>query len=357
MEARIGLEDGTVLDGKLFGSKTSTTGELVFATPYTGYEEALTDPSYAGQFLMFTYPLIGNYGVRQQNLQSDGITCEAAVVREVCKNPSHHSSSKTLDGFLEAQGVPGIEAVDTRKLTVKLREQGVLNAAIVPGSDGEEAVEMARNASDISEKNLVDKVSVSKPRPISGKGPRVVVIDTGVKHNILRSLERRGYDIVVVPGTASPSLVRRYRPDAILFGNGPGDPRNAEQAQRMVKEFAGEIPIFGICLGNQLISLAMGGDTYKLKFGHRGGNQPVRNLETGEVNITSQNHGFAVRPQSLDNTDLEVWEVNPNDDTVEAVKSDYLDIYAVQYHPEAYPGPRDTESRFFDMISEVVSGA
>lgn len=355
MKATLGLEDGTYYKGKLLGEKISSTGELVFTTNYTGYEEALTDPSYAGQMLMFTYPLIGNYGVRPENFQHGGMTSEALVVREAAKKPNHHSMQKDIDSFLKDQGKAGIEGVDTRKLTVKLRENGVMNAAVVPGDSPGHAVEKARNAKNITEKDLVEKVSVSEPYTMGGDGPRVAVIDTGVKQDILRSLKRCGYETVVVPGNTPVTELRGFEPDAVLFGNGPGDPKNAEQPQRMVDELAGEIPIFGICLGNQLISLGLGADTYKLKFGHRGGNQPVRNLDTGEVDITSQNHGFAVDSQTLGDTELERWAVNPNDDTVEAVKSDYLDIYAVQYHPEAFPGPRDTRSRFFNMIREVVN--
>ncbi len=356
-DAVIGLDDGTVLEGRCFGSLEPTTGELVFCTPYTGYEEALTDPSYAGQLLMFTYPLIGNYGVREKNFQSDGMTAEAAVVRERCRNPSHHSAEKDLDTFLREEGNIGIEGVDTRMLTTKLRDDGVMNAAILPENAPEEAVARAKEAPDITEQDLVGRVSCDEPYRVEGGGSRVVIVDTGLKQNIVRSTAARGHDVVVVPGHADLSTVEGFEPDAILFGNGPGDPKQAEEPLAMIDRFAGEIPLFGLCLGNQLIPLALGGDTYKLPFGHRGGNQPVKHLETGEVHITSQNHGFAVDPESLHDTSLEVTEVNPNDGTVEAVESDYLDIYAVQYHPEAYPGPRDTESKFFDRIGEVIDSA
>ncbi|MDY6769247.1 MAG: glutamine-hydrolyzing carbamoyl-phosphate synthase small subunit [Candidatus Nanohaloarchaea archaeon] len=356
-DAVIGLDDGTVLEGTCFGSETVTTGELVFATPYTGYEEALTDPSYAGQLLMFTYPLIGNYGVRPDVFQSDGMTADAAVVRELCRHPSHHSAERDLDTFLQEEGKIGIEGVDTRTLTTKLRDEGVMNAAIVPGGTPGEAVERARNADDITERDLVEQVSCDDPYRLDGGGDRVVIVDTGLKRNIVESTAARGHDVVVVPGDADPSTVRGFDPDALLFGNGPGDPKRCEETLDLIDTFAGETPILGICLGIQLISLALGGDTYKLPFGHRGANQPVKHTETKEVHITSQNHGFAVDPDSLQDTSLEVTEINPNDGTVEAVESDYLDIHAVQYHPEAYPGPRDTEPRFFDRIEQVIENA
>lgn len=355
--ATIGLENGLVLNGSYIGADSPATGELVFATPYTGYEEAMTDPSYAGQMLLFTYPLIGNYGVRRDAFQADAVTAEALVVRECCKQPSHHSADTDLDTYLKAEGVTGIEGIDTRLLTTTLRDEGVLNAAIVPGGDGEEAVEMARNTPDIAERSLIDRVSCDEPYHLPGDNARIAVVDTGLKHNIVESLKRRNHDIVVVPHDASPKLVRSFEPDALLLGNGPGDPKRAEHAQRLVQAFTGELPIFGICLGSQIVSLALGGDTYKLPFGHRGGNHPVKHVETNELHITSQNHGFAVDADTLDGTELNVTERNPNDGTVEAVASDDLDTYAVQYHPEASPGPRDTETVFFDQIQEVVNNA
>ncbi|MFB6077003.1 MAG: glutamine-hydrolyzing carbamoyl-phosphate synthase small subunit [Candidatus Nanohaloarchaea archaeon] len=355
--AVIGLDDGTVLEGKCFGAETVETGELVFATPYTGYEEALTDPSYAGQILMFTYPLIGNYGVNSDVFQHDGMTAEAMVAREICPEPSHHAAEQSLPSFLADQGTVGIAGIDTRMLTTKLRDEGVMRAAIIPGGSGEEAVQAARDTPRLSEQDLVERVSTDGPYRVEGDGDRIVIVDTGLKRNIVRSVAKRGHDIVVVPGDADPGTVRDYDPDAVLFGNGPGDPARCESAINLIDTFAGELPIFGICLGHQLISLALGGETYKLEFGHRGANQPVRDLRTNDVYITSQNHGFAVDPDTLDDTPLETTQVNPNDGTVEAVASDYHDIHAVQYHPEAYPGPRDTEPVFFDRIAEVIDNA
>lgn len=353
----IGLENGVTLSGTRIGSSSSITGELVFATPYTGYEEALTDPSYAGQILMFTYPLIGNYGVREEHFQSDQITPEAVVVRECCTRPSHHSADRDLDTFLREEGVPGIEGVDTRLLTTTLRDEGVLNAAIVPDGDTQEAVEQARNAPDIADRNLIQQVSCREPYHIQGSGSRIAVIDTGLKRNIVRSLQRRGHDVIVMPHDTTPGLVRSFDPDALLFGNGPGDPKRATDAMDLVRTFAGELPIFGICLGSQIVSLALGGDTYKLPFGHRGGNHPVKRLADNELHITSQNHGFAVEADAVEETDLSVTEINPNDGTVEGIASDYLDIHTVQYHPEASPGPMDTEPVFFDRIEEVIQRA
>lgn len=355
--ATIGLENGLTLSGTTIGSDSLATGELVFATPYTGYEEALTDPSYAGQILLFTYPLIGNYGVREAHFQSDRVTPAGVVVRECCKQPSHYSANQDLHTFLKDEGVPGIEGVDTRLLTTTLRDEGVLNAAIIPDGTQEEAVERARNAPDIADRNLVQQVSCREPYHINGTGSRVVVVDTGLKKNIVQSLRRRGHDIVVVPYDTTPGRVRRFEPDALLFGNGPGDPKRATHAMNLVKTFVGELPLFGICLGSQIVSLALGGDTYKLPFGHRGGNHPVKQLDDHRLYITSQNHGFAVDADSLEGTELDVTAVNPNDGTVEGVASDYLDIHTVQYHPEASPGPMDTEPVFFDKIEEVIQDA
>ncbi|MGP8322773.1 MAG: glutamine-hydrolyzing carbamoyl-phosphate synthase small subunit [Methanosarcinaceae archaeon] len=357
MDAVIGLEDGTIVKGTGFGAEGTVCGELVFTTQYTGYEEALTDPSYKGQILMFTYPMIGNYGVSGERFQSDGVKAEALVVREVCNEPYHHKSTRTIYKLMEDEGVCGISGVDTRMLTIKTREHGAMRSALICGSDdGEEAVRLARAQPEISSIDLISKVTCPEPYRIksdvsSANDPKhAVVIDLGIKRSILSSLLARGIDVTVVPATTSVSIIEAYEPDLLFISNGPGDPQNAKDAIKDVSELAGMVPIAGICFGNQVISLALGADTYKLKFGHRGANQPVKDLESGIVHITSQNHGFAVDGDSLDGTDVSVTQTNANDGTVEGISHDYLNIFSVQYHPEANPGPMDTEKLFFGKV-------
>ncbi len=357
MKAVLGLEDGTVVKGRGFGAEGIATGELVFATSYTGYEEALTDPSYKGQILMLTYPLIGNYGVSYENFQSDGIKAEGFVVREVCDHPSHPKSKSTLHKFLEKEGIPGICNVDTRMLTILTRKRGTMRAALITGDDdGERAVELAREQKPISELDLISKVTCAEPYQIKGRGKRFVVMDLGVKRSILSGLSQGGADIVVVPADATPTQIQEYEPDALLLSNGPGDPMQANNAISVVRELVDEIPVFGICLGHQIISLALGARTYKMKFGHRGANQPVKVLDSGIVYITSQNHGFAVDPDSLDGTGLHITQINANDGTVEGLEHDTLPILSVQYHPEASPGPLDTGFLFDRFIKIVEEG-
>lgn len=366
MKAVLGLEDGTVIKGTGFGAEGTACGELVFTTQFTGYEEALTDPSYKGQLLMFTFPLIGNYGVSGERFQSDNIHAEGLVVREACKNPSHYKSTRTIHKFLEDEGKAGIEGVDTRALTIKTRESGTLRAALITGSDdGEEAVEMARNFPQITDQELISLVTCKEAYKIpgqkgawkgSGKPKHAVVIDLGIKRNILNCLNRRGIDLTVVPATATPAEIESYDPDLLFVSNGPGDPEMATDAINAVKAFAGTIPVGGICFGHQIISLAMGARTYKLKFGHRGGNQPVKDLVGHKVYITSQNHGFATDADSLEGTGLYVTHQNANDGTVEGVAHRDLDIFSVQFHPEAQAGPMDTETVFFNRVVKSLGG-
>ncbi|MCK4938561.1 MAG: glutamine-hydrolyzing carbamoyl-phosphate synthase small subunit [Methanosarcinales archaeon] len=356
MKAVLGLEDGTVVKGVGFGAAgAAVCGELVFSTQYTGYEEALTDPSYAGQILMFTYPLIGNYGVSGNTFQSDGMKAEALVVREACDHPSHHLSKRSIFDFAKDEGRPGIADVDTRMLTIKTRNTGAMRACLLTDSDdGEEAVRMARQHPKISDHyDLIDKVTCPAPYHIEAKGkykPHFVVIDLGIKTNIIKSLQQRGVGITVVPANTPTDYIIEQKPDAIFVSNGPGDPEKATNAIDVVKNMMGQVPIYGICFGNQIISLALGASTYKLKFGHRGANQPVKDLEKGTVYITSQNHGFAVDGNSLDGAEAYITHINVNDKTVEGIAHNYLDIMSVQFHPEASPGPWDTEKWFFDTI-------
>jgi carbamoyl-phosphate synthase small subunit len=361
MNAVLGLEDGTIIKGTGFGAEGIVTGELVFTTQYTGYEEALTDPSYKGQILMFTYPLIGNYGVSESCFESDGVKAEGLVIREECLEPSHYLSKKTIFKLMEDAGKPGISGVDTRMLTIKSREYGTMRSALINGSDdGEEAVRLARELPSISELDLISKVTCPQPFRIESplRDPNnpvnVVLMDFGRKLSIEKSLLARGMDVTVVPASTSPSQISSYEPDMLFLSNGPGDPQTATGGIKAVKELAGELPIVGICLGHQIISLALGGDTYKLKFGHRGANQPVKDFETGIVHITSQNHGFAVDPNSFEGADVQVTQVNANDKTVEGIAHKYLDMFSVQYHPDAHPGPMDTEKPFFDKVLKLA---
>lgn len=362
MKAVLGLEDGTVVKGIGFGVEGIVQGELVFTTEYTGYEESLTDPSYKGQILMFTYPLIGNYGVSGETFQSDGMKAEGLVVREACMHPSHFRSRRSIYEFLLDEGKSGIQGVDTRMLTIKTRERGTMRAAlIVGGDDGSEAVRLAREQPDISKLDLISQVTCKKPYRVEGEGLKrdlnFVLMDFGVKRNIIKSLAGRGIDITVVPASTRTREIKNLEPDALFLSNGPGDPIQAANGIQVVEDLAGSLPIFGVCLGHQIISLALGARTYKLKFGHRGANQPVKDLDSGVVYITSQNHGFAVDRETVDEKEAAVNQINANDETVEGLIHNYLDIICVQYHPEAHPGPWDTEKKFFDRVLEIAEKA
>ncbi len=357
MKAVLGLEDGTFVKGEGLGVEGIVQGELVFTTQYTGYEEALTDPSYKGQILMFTYPLIGNYGISGETFQSDCMQAEGLVVREACDHPSHHKSKRSIYEFLKDEGKSGIMGIDTRMLTIKTRERGTMKAAVIVGDDnGEEAVRLAREQPDIGSLDLVGRVTCKEPYQIKGHEGEgnIVLMDFGVKRNIIKSQNKRGINITVVPASTKVKDILKYEPDAILLSNGPGDPQQAVNGISVVKELAGRLPIFGICLGHQIISLALGGETYKMKFGHRGANQPVKDLKRGIVYITSQNHGYAVNESSMDEKDVLITQLNTNDGTVEGLEHKTLDIMSVQYHPEAHPGPLDTEKIFFDRVAETT---
>ncbi len=357
MKAVLGLEDGTFVKGEGLGVEGIVQGELVFTTQYTGYEEALTDPSYKGQILMFTYPLIGNYGISGETFQSDAMQAEGLVIREACDHPSHHRSRRSIYEFLKDEGKSGIMGIDTRMLTIKTRERGTMKAAIIVGDDnGEEAVRLAREQPDIGGLDLIEKVTCRQPYMVKGNenGGNVVLMDFGTKRNIIKSLSKRGINVTVVPATTPVKDIMNYEPDALLLSNGPGDPQQAANGISVVKELAGELPIFGICLGHQIISLALGGETYKMKFGHRGANQPVKDLKRKIVHITSQNHGYAVDESSIDGKEMAITQLNTNDGTVEGLEHEKLDIMCVQYHPEAHPGPLDTEKMFFDRVAEKI---
>ncbi|MDO9540420.1 MAG: glutamine-hydrolyzing carbamoyl-phosphate synthase small subunit [Methanocalculus sp.] len=353
MKAVLGLEDGNYFVGEGFGVEGSSTGELVFTTQMAGYMEALTDPSYAGQLLMFTYPLIGNYGVDFTNFQNPLVQTRGCVVHEICRSPKQNPSLIT---YFEDQGLFGISGIDTRMLTINTRLHGTLRSALIVGDDnGDLAVEMARSAPDISEIDLIQSVTCTDPYRVRGKGKRIAVLDLGVKKNIVVSLRRRDADVYVFPYSATKDEIEACRPQALFISNGPGDPKRATQAIKTVRSFIGEIPIYGICMGNQILALALGADTHKLKFGHRGSNQPVR-CPDGSISITTQNHGYVVDGETLPEG-CEVNYVNVNDNTLEGFIDRHLNIFCVQFHPEAHGGPHDTEKRIFDKIYRSIPDA
>lgn len=346
MKAVLGLEDGEYITGEGFGVEGSCAGELVFTTQMTGYMEALTDPSYAGQILMFTYPLVGNYGVDEQNFQSPTVKAMGCVMREVCESPAGLPDMKS---YFEDNGILGISGIDTRRLTIKTRLHGTLRASLIVGDDnGDRAVAQARSVKPISDLDLISQVSCTQPYRIEGTGKRIAVIDLGIKKNIVLSLRRRNADLYIFPHDARHDEIEACKPEALFLTNGPGDPRMAHGAIECVRSFLGQIPIYGICMGNQVAALAFGAETYKMKFGHRGSNQPVRHRD-GQIYITTQNHGFAVDGDTLPE-DCEIEYTNLNDGSLEGFSSRYHDVVTVQFHPEAHGGPRDTEQPFFDMI-------
>lgn len=360
------MEDGTVFSGYTFGALKSVTGEAVFSTSMVGYPEALTDPSYRGQILCLTYPLVGNYGVPSFEtvadhlpifFESKEIQTRGLIVHEVCDHPSHYQSVRTLDQWLRDEGIPGIFGIDTRRLARVLRERGVMRAAIAPG-DTVNTFDLTK-IPDPNEIDLVKEVSVREPvvyRPESKE--TIVLVDCGTKLSIIRNLLRRGVSVARVPYDARADSITEYNPIGVVVSNGPGDPKICKQTIQSVRALAeSEIPTLGICLGNQLIALASGADTYKMKYGHRSQNQPVLDLDTGRCYITTQNHGFAVDRAALEKAGLEVWYVNANDRSVEGLRDPKRPCWAVQWHPEATPGPTDTEFIFDFFLKEARKNA
>ncbi|MEG3224501.1 MAG: carbamoyl phosphate synthase small subunit [Methanobacteriales archaeon Met13] len=354
-KAKLALEDGTIFKGESFGFETIKIGEVVFATGMTGYVESLTDPSYKGQILMSTYPLQGNYGISSEWFQSDGIKAEGYVVSEENLHPSHSLSEKSLSDFLEEYEIPGISGVDTRSLTLKLRRHGTLKGALATQEiEDEELLKLARNQPDIENIDLVDEVCVKEPHVKGEDYPHnVVILDCGIKNNSINALLKREVGVTIVPYHTSPEEIMDYDPHAMLVSSGPGDPTRVKKAIETVKKLKERMPIFGICLGQQIISLSFGAKIYKMKFGHRGINQPVKDLETGKVTITSQNHGFTVTPESLAGLPIELTQLNLNDGTPEGIRHHELPIQSVQYHPEAGPGPHDSDNYFDHFVKTL----
>ncbi len=364
------LEDGTLVEGEAFGATGTSYGELVFNTGMTGYQESLTDPSYHGQVLMFTYPMVGNYGVNDEDWESDKIWVRGVVVREWCREPDHRGSKRTIHDWLLDEGIVGISGIDTRALTLKTRAKGCLRCFIT--TEEAEIPELRAKIADmpsVEVDNLAGEASVPAVRRI-GKGdgslvdgtqfdadaPTVAVIDTGIKRNIMRNLQRR-FNLIWCPWDVDAQTIHDANPDGVFLANGPGDPGHPDIVGKTVatiREVSKKYPTFGICYGNQLIARAWGGGTRKMKFGHRGANIPVREVGTNLVRITSQNHGFAVDADSIEGTELKVWETCPNDGTVEGLMHQTLPIFTTQYHPEAAPGPWDS-GRLFDAFAELIA--
>ncbi len=367
------LEDGSVHRGESFGAPLSGHGEVVFNTSMTGYQEVLTDPSYAGQLVTLTYPLVGNYGINPQDFESSQIRVAGLITREHCDRPSHGRSDRTLDEFLRSQDIPGICGVDTRAITRRLRERGVM-MGLMTAEAPEGALARLREMPRYDEQDLVQTVSAAEWYRWGAAGPesvaadaaaavdadhgparyRILVTDVGLKYNILRLLRQRDCEVIALPAATPAADLMGLNPDGILLSPGPGDPQLLDYVVGNVRQILGRVPVMGICLGHQLVARALGADTFKLKFGHRGGNHPVKDLATGRVYITAQNHGFAVNPDTLP-ADLEVSHINLNDGTVEGLRHRNIPLFTIQYHSEASPGPRDNEyifDQFLGMVSE-----
>lgn len=378
MDAILALEDGRVFRGDGFGHVGTSTGEACFNTSMTGYQEILTDPSYRGQIVTMTYPLIGNYGVNAADSESREPHVRGFVVGELCRTPSNFRSEQSLDDYLKEHEIIGIDGVDTRALTKHLRSAGAMRACLTTELSADDAVQEAKVAPSMAGMDYVQEVSTPEnftwedesrswtiPNPCTGQEGyyqdlpeprhRLVAYDFGVKYNILRQLRQNGFHVDVVNSRTSAEEVLALKPDGIFLSNGPGDPGALGYIHQEVEKLIGRKPIFGICLGHQILSHAFGGKTFKLKFGHRGGNQPVKDLRNGTVSITSQNHGFATDVDSLPDF-VEVTHINLNDDTVEGIRSTKDPVFSVQYHPEAAPGPHDA-SYFFKEFADLIDAA
>ncbi len=366
--ALLALEDGSLFEGMSFTGPGEAWGEMVFNTSMTGYQEVLTDPSYKGQMVAMTYPLMGNYGINPEDIESDRIQVEAFVVREYLPFPSNWRSKKTLRDYLTEAGVLGVEGMDTRALTRVLRNVGAMRGMVSTRDlEPNSLIKRARAIPAMAGQNLVPQVTTPKPffwkdgkkevleiltRKIWRKGKtfRVAAMDYGIKYNILRNLEARGCQVLVLPADTPTQAIRSLMPDGLFLSNGPGDPAALTGIVSTIQDLIGEFPTFGICLGHQILGLALGGKTFKLKFGHRGVNQPVMDLRTGKVDITSQNHGFCVDLSTLNEAEVELTHINLNDRTLEGLRHRKYPLFSVQYHPEAGPGPHDATYLFDQFV-------
>jgi carbamoyl-phosphate synthase small subunit len=367
-KALLALEDGTIFEGSSFGFPGEKAGEVVFNTSMAGYQEILTDPSYKGQIVNMTYPLIGNYGVNQEDIESQGPKVEGFIVKENSTLFSNWRGDKPLSEYLIKHRIMGVEGMDTRAITKHIRLSGAMKAILsTEDLDRDRLIEKAKTSPGLIGRDLVKEVTCEKPYEWTSSNhpifpdinvrpsnllfrPKVVVLDFGVKYNILRSLRDWNCEVIVLPASSSAESILSYHPDGILLSNGPGDPEGVPYVIETVRQLIGKKPTFGICLGHQLLGLAMGGNTFKLKFGHRGANQPVKDIKTGKVSITSQNHGFCVDPSSLDPDQIELTQINLNDQTLEGMRHKSLPIFSVQYHPEASPGPHDSQNLFNEFV-------
>ncbi|MFF2482914.1 carbamoyl phosphate synthase small subunit [Paenibacillus sp. NPDC058071] len=352
MQARLLLEDGTLFTGLSFGAETQTIGEVVFNTGITGYQEVISDPSYCGQIVTMTYPLVGNYGISRDDFESISPSIHGFVVRRYEPVPSNWRAQYSLGQLLKEYNIPGITDIDTRMLTRIIRHHGTMKGVLTTGTERVEEL-MERMGATALMTDQVARTSTKQVFSSPGNGERIVLVDFGAKSGILRELTKRGCDVVVVPHDTTADEIRKLAPDGIQLSNGPGDPKDVPYAVKMVSELLGEYPIFGICLGHQLFALACGADTTRLKFGHRGGNHPVKELATGKCYVTSQNHGYTVLEDSINKTELSVTHINNNDKTIEGLKHNQYPAFSVQYHPEAAPGPFDS-SYLFDEFLEMI---
>jgi len=354
MRAVLALEDGLIFEGTSFGASGERCGEVVFNTSMAGYQEILTDPSYKGQIVTMTYPLVGNYGINNEDMESRGLFLEGFVVKEYSKVASNWRQDNSLSDYLKKNNILAIEGVDTRKLTLHIREAGAMKAIISTDDfDGNSLVRKAKSCAGLVGIDLVKEVTCEKAYAWGVPAKKlynVVVIDCGAKYNILRQLFNRKCAVNVVPANISSVEILKMKPDGLLLSNGPGDPAAVTKVIQTTRELMDKLPIFGICLGHQMLGLALGGETYKLKFGHHGANHPVKDLRSGKVSITSQNHGFCVDIDTLNKKEVEITHINLNDKTLEGLRHKKLPVFSVQFHPEASPGPHDAQYLFDEFI-------